>query len=448
MASFGGMDLCPTVLSAFTFVVISNTQEKPTLTEQASIEYREDAVFEHDEDDATEAQTIQHHPAPSIETEIDGNNAMETQLLKHNLAPLEKVPAEMLLFIIDFLPPSSAPLLSLTSQTLLKKLGNKYLRQINKERPAKIKKFPHGTLRPLTLNNKEYETFMQLLDKDLPNSIYCFYCKLLHPPSKTKQGYFPGPEWKELPCSRVNRYQRAYQHNLTFSAVQFTMKRHRLGLDTSSQLEAMRSSNHSYNELTNKYKWHASTEPRIRDGKLLLRATHTLEVPIKEGRPKFPKRVWEFELCPHLRSDPEQLWNDDATWEDANILDCYLQCKVGHHFARNTILGYEPKSIYDSDGSDEVDWLVGPTPEEHCKNCGEMDGCGRCETEFQYIGSGVKKEEGFDKRWFWVKVVTWQDFGNGETPSDWAWSEHTKPFRVAQTMSIEVGSIKKTFEGQ
>jgi hypothetical protein len=120
--------------------------------------------------------------------------------------PLEKLPPEMLLSIIDYLPAPSVACLTVSSIPLMFKLGTKrFITTMAAKRPVKIKyafllrdqQDRYG----LTTDGREYEAFLQLLDKDSPDAIYCFYCNSLHSPMATQ----PRSKWKEtdegqLPC--------------------------------------------------------------------------------------------------------------------------------------------------------------------------------------------------------------------------------------------------------
>ena len=81
--------------------------------------------------------------------------------------------------------------------------------------------------------------------------------------------------------------------------------------------------------------------------------------------------------------------------------------------------------------------------EEGCQGCWWVDCCSECRTDFEFVKSGVREEDGK----FWMKVVSWQDFGSGETPFESVWSNHRgDSWDVARCMPVEVGSINRGFE--
>jgi hypothetical protein len=187
---------------------------------------------------------------------------------------LEKLPPELLLDIIDYLPAPSVACLTLSSIPLMLKLGTKRFTSMTANRPAQIKYAfllrDQRDLPVLTTDGREYEAFLQLLDKDSPDAIYCFYCNSLHSPMATK----PRSKWKEtdegqLPCFYpVRKYGvlTDYLHDLTFSQVQYALKLYNTGryLEARRQLDLMRSSRAEIGHL-NRYRVDVTTHPVIRN---------------------------------------------------------------------------------------------------------------------------------------------------------------------------------------
>jgi len=87
------------------------------------------------------------------------------------------------------------------------KLGTKHFTSMSASRPAQIKKhFQDIMFPPLTTTEDDFEKFLLSLDKDIPDSIYCFYCKSLHSPAATKlPSYSTEGEENNLPCSVAAR---------------------------------------------------------------------------------------------------------------------------------------------------------------------------------------------------------------------------------------------------
>jgi hypothetical protein len=119
--------------------------------------------------------------------------------------------------------------------------------ELRKGRPAEVTEHIHLYLmEPMTTENMQYVHSMQLLDKDFPQSIYCHFCKHLHPIEVSKQAgylYFLVSETPP-PCTLVGDYTPGdiQLSRVVFPLLQYALKLHRLGLNTTLPLDAMRGS--------------------------------------------------------------------------------------------------------------------------------------------------------------------------------------------------------------
>jgi hypothetical protein len=104
------------------------------------------------------------------------------------LKTLADLPAEMLLDITEYLPTSSAAALTICSRICLQKIGTRHLEEINKGTTDPWF-FSTDTPPPLTPQQAERDTFLAFLDRDLIDQIYCYYCKKIHDPKKTRSEY-------------------------------------------------------------------------------------------------------------------------------------------------------------------------------------------------------------------------------------------------------------------
>ncbi|KAN0093497.1 hypothetical protein V8E51_016681 [Hyaloscypha variabilis] len=308
--------------------------------------------------------------------------------------PLEKLPPEMLLSIIDYLPAPSVACLTLSSIPLMFKLGTKrFTTTMAAKRPVKIKYAfllrDQRDLPVLTTDGREHEAFLQLLDKDSRDSIYCFYCNSLHSPMATK----PRSKWKvtdeeQLPCFYLIRQRSVltdYLHDLTFSQVQYALKLYNEGryLEARRQPESMRSSTAEIGHL-NRY--------GVDEG--------------DRGRLILPNCPWE------------------------------VNCKIAHYF------DYALISINRQDCKRDIfdcHSVVRQMSSEDDCFCGLKSDCWKCRTEFRILKGEIRDGK------FWIKIVTWKDLGRGETPFEPVWDNHIHGFRHFRSNGPS-WSISEAFE--
>ncbi|KAF7924714.1 uncharacterized protein EAE97_010665 [Botrytis byssoidea] len=89
---------------------------------------------------------------------------------------------DLILYLVDFLPPDSAALLSLCCKNLWERLGSRYVEALNN--PYRATSFPVQAMYKYNLNIQLYRSyrynFLRLLARDLPNYVTCYPCNKLH----------------------------------------------------------------------------------------------------------------------------------------------------------------------------------------------------------------------------------------------------------------------------
>jgi hypothetical protein len=258
----------------------------------------------------------------------------------------------------------------------------------------------------MTDAQRERQNFLLLLQKQLPDEIFCFYCQIIHSPDKTeadkigKVGDFGKTGKSALllrPCSKANRAYNAHYTGLVFSQVQLAMKRHRQGLDPSEQLKKLSRISHA--EFKGDHTYLLTTNIRIISGKLWLRAQHWIMLP--KTKLNWPTLRQRIPVCCHWTEDDLYYGQIDP-----------IACRVSHKlkFA--------------------------------CEDCAGMHSCDKCATEIQI---NAKKLEGRHA----VVVTVWKNLGEGETPFDPNWMshwEHLWHIHYGEFAFIPPGQIKAVFE--
>jgi hypothetical protein len=133
-------------------------------------------------------------------------------------SPLEKLPAEILVQILDQIPPSSATAFTFSCKHIYRLLGNKY---------SSI----------LSDNSGETLAYLQLLDKDLPDQIVCRPCGRLHKMASVEwyANCAYSPHWRSSDYqgdhSRPYHVQNCCGDGFNTIVFQMAMKQHKLGLN-------------------------------------------------------------------------------------------------------------------------------------------------------------------------------------------------------------------------
>lgn len=252
---------------------------------------------------------------------------------------LEGLPVELLKSIADFLPTSSAAILTTTSRALLSNIGPTYLMKIKAGKWNIPRRLVYYGCRPLmTRPQKELENFWLLLEDEYHDVIYCYHCKRIHTPDVTK----PSLNEEDPPtgCSDVEVWtiDCPYVHSdFNFSQVQMVMKRHRLNLDTSSHLQALSKTQTWYNSKpVSRHTRQLSTTACIHDGRFMMQTQHRMLIPFFPVA-KIPN-FWSLKLCPHIQSLGA---SSGSETHDRTFLDRRLTCRLSHP----EILILRPKNL-------------------------------------------------------------------------------------------------------
>lgn len=294
------------------------------------------------------------------------------------------LPVEMMQYIASFLPTGSAAALALCNHSSSRTLGTQYWEKLRKVQP------------------REREEFLLMLERDLPDFLFCHRCAKLHLPDDRRTGAIPRKE--ERPCFQADFWTGTYRyfhHGFRFEHVQMIMKRHRLGLDISAHLHRLSITETGYRQ---KHNYQFSMEARVISGELLVRAQHWMLIPAGHNI-EMPRIDFAY-LCPHLESPVKE----DYLWK-------LLRCTMDHLNSK----------------------------EDSCPTCTGLKQCRFCLTEFQI---DVKD---FGTQGTAIVITRWLDLGIGETPTDPKWLSHFRYCGRGKKpeewrFEFGAGSIKSAFE--
>jgi hypothetical protein len=342
--------------------------------------------------------------SPSTNFTIERSPTLERESMA-----LENLPAEVLLNIAEFLPLSSAATLALCSRKIQSKMGWVHFQEINK-----IKWKPYtdscnsadDTALPCPPEEEDRQTFLEFLDRDSLDFIYCYYCKKLHKPDLTdsEKAIRPFVDFnKRRPCSQVHSYYKPHNYlhqDFTFSRAKNVMKHHRANLDCTSLLKGLSRTVTNFRD-THTQQTSVTCRISLNDsGRLLVRAQHWFLIPA-DPKPVFPAE-YSIDLCPHL-----------STWSGTSypgLLEKLIECTSSHS-----------------------------TP---CSTCSVLHRCSQCATEFQ-IDSKF-----FGEREWGMCFSVWHDFGECRTPFEENFENLnvSVPSRGWKSPEFAKGSIKGAFE--
>lgn len=262
----------------------------------------------------------QVHPQPRGFQRPAFTAALENQSLISNLPP------EILVQITDHLPTASAALFSLSCRHIYLSLGTSHLSHL---------KTSH--LKHLKTSDLDRQHFLRLLEKDLPDHLFCDDCLTLHS-TKEAQKYTPFYKIQEYACLTRDSDNRVWEYiSSNFSTVVFKMlmKRYRYFGNDEECRRLLRILDGWEWEIPYVYFRHREkAELRIANGRLVLRKTIGIH-----GTCVSIERYWRaFLVCPHLSlvkgwrdaflrlrlGDPEDFEAEcEAGWE------MYLRCGGG-----------------------------------------------------------------------------------------------------------------------
>jgi len=194
---------------------------------------------------------------------------------------LRNLPTEILLQILDFLPPESAASFALCCEPLYSALKSRYL----------------DCLGPTTWRR---ERLLQLLERDLPNHIVCASCQKLHAMKKAPRYLHSNSDYfHHLKCWKLDysALTSLYIHEEFSSTIfKMTMKRYRNESDFSDLLGLLSLKTRTY--CRHGYVEQRTAAAKIIDGRLLIREQKRFMIPTTQSIP-FP---WDanFVICPHI----------------------------------------------------------------------------------------------------------------------------------------------------
>jgi hypothetical protein len=333
---------------------------------------------------------------------------------------LQDLPTELLQYIASLLPLSSAAILALSSRSMLAKLGTSYFTQLKKETLPPVESFS-GTCGPpdprLSPPQQEREDFLVLLDRDLRDTIYCYYCREIHDPMKTLKDSWK-PREKRRACTKCEAFVAIHHHihnDFCFSRFQMIMKRsERFRIDCSAQMQKLsrtctyhgRGSYASQSPFFDQNFTHqVTTYARIVSGCLILRTVHWLLVEWKFGL-KFPK--YTVKICPHFSATQNNLPEEQrhhpfiAVAQPGSYGDRSIRRVAGYH----------------------------------------LNQCHLCSTEFEMDGAEC------GRNLFALRTSVWQDFGDCSSLYDPKCKHYRRKYKYRTSLgsTSPPWSIKVQFE--
>ena len=215
-------------------------------------------------------------------------------------------------------------------------------------------------------DQKDFQSFLQLYDRDRPNSTYCYYCRKIHNPSRSHAG-----SWHLCASVTFALWNHPYfPYDIYFNKLQYIMKRHRLGLETAAQLSELSKTKTTRSLEDRKYTRQISTLARIRNNKLLLRTQDWTIIP-SNPKPQLPS-WWNFQHCPHWGFFQHSAWQ---------------RCSCYHHTGCQ----------WCSCSSNEIERLIScklsHCNQSRCSRCSDVIRCKECPTEFQLDSRKIGKDQ-------------------------------------------------------
>jgi len=254
------------------------------------------------------------------------------------------------------------------------------------------------------------------LENYLPDYIFCHSCKQLH----TANSALLKDKYGNLPCRKKDFENLTHMHiyeTFSYPIFQLAMKRHRLGLDPTDNLNLLRYNNCTYGD---GYTHQCVASPRIINGSLFVRDQHNVLIePGQEVR--FPVDA-KIGICPHM---------DAAVWPTGKSGSQALESWTAA-FLRCKALGWNDPIHYKT-----------------CIGCRKIICCGYCPTELKL------NAEDLGEHGVALVATKWQNFGRGEDPMDLEYKTHLKrdtplSLRFTGTQVImnrrKCGHIRSKFE--
>lgn len=322
---------------------------------------------------------------------------------------LSRLHPEIIIHIARFLSTASAASFALCCYSIFDILGTRYWEALQTE-----------------IQQRERETFLSLLERDLPGYILCYHCTILHSGNKTRYetriqpSTQPRHRYGVTPCRKEELLGGVFKYvhkDFSFSIFQMTMKRYRLGLDYSYNLSLLACKTTGRRSIEG-FPYQCTAQARIITGSLFLRVQQVLLIP--SGRALKSLASCRITICPHVGT----VAKDCEAQLPENV-----QCQIAHQHNLNQCIRYSG-----------------------------LKQCNYCPTEYQ-IDLQECRQLGVA-----VVITKWLDLGEGRTFMDSKWwsrlstrytSHHIfagaaeiykKRLRDRVPVPFEAGSIDASFE--
>ena len=315
-----------------------------------------------------------------------------------------RLPVELILLVTAWLPPSSATLLSLCNHKLHEMLGQRSLRDLNRSNQF----------------HNEQALLLQALDRDLPETLYCFSCNKLHVVLRKHEDELEAEElYRRISKGRCPRADGTYNYGTVdtyhagfkFEHVQMAMKLYRRGLVADAKAFLTRSAflqpARGCMTLFPSYEGLYFFEPRLVNGQIFVRAQSWIFNPGEQGA-EVPRRHCTT-VCAHL---------DGNSPYRRNSYTAVFRCQLEHLAAKQV----------------------------SCRDCRRLISCHYCSTE---VCVETKRLEGDSKGGVLV-ITKWQLLGCGLSPSEVYWNSHLELSRLLWQYLPDraPGSIQASYEDQ
>jgi hypothetical protein len=307
-------------------------------------------------------------------------------------SPLAKLPVELLLEILGLLPLESAVAFTLTSQLYYSLFGSEHF----------------GKLAPLC---KEKLAFLELLDHDLEDYIFCSYCKVFHKIKHAKRYTLDQPQTCQQVVldKEVRKFRLYISSNFSRTIFKMAMKHFRYfgNDDRTRQLLRLLSTGRDRTAypLDSYSKFREETDFRIKDASLFMSKRITYR-----GRDRYFRGDMRlFLICPHLESCSHRQVDGICI----------------------TIDSHQPREMW----STIIELDTG-----HNNKGQRSSGLHRC----QYCPTEYKVEIKYGKGVvFSVTCTIWKDLGKG--PDTEEWKAHCDPKPPVPDVEIQAGWIAAVF---
>jgi len=300
---------------------------------------------------------------------------------------LGRFPPEIIIRIAEWLPTASAASFVFSCNAIKSILGTQYWEALNTY---------DGQL--------ELPMFLTLLERDLPDYIFCYHCMVLHTgrlgrPAGVRESLPPQPRYKGGSCFVEDLIGGPFFYiyrGFRSGHFRMAMKQYRLGLDFKFYLGIFaRETCHTscFCQLQQQFR----AKAKIRGGCFLLRLQQVVLLPLDRGLTRIQSA--KIKVCPHF----------DRVGEDPNLsLPEDASCELAHQC--------NAKQCLRSSGL------------KQCDNCPleyriDLQECGELGTA--------------------VIITKWLDLGEGRTFLDPKWYSHFHDYRTDRTKFIDAPWIDR-----